>query len=178
MPNLTDTVYCLACRKPMPATEQDCPECGANQAEARAARAASPSRQTARPSARAKDEPEPRTETMPCPHCYTPVEPRETTCRYCGHVMDDPDAHSRWQSGNSRYFVGFGVACLVGGTIGIFTWYVWFLSMIGSFLGYLGMAEDRQNNAAPRVAAGGFVLLTLAFCLRVIVAGWRIRHGA
>jgi len=105
MTDIQDAVYCLSCRKPMPAAEAACPACGADQQAIRAQRLAPPPARRGRAAAT----PPPRTETIPCPNCKVNVTPQESRCGYCGHMVDDPEAQSRFDTGYSKVYAAIGI---------------------------------------------------------------------
>lgn len=148
MTSIEDVVYCLACRKPMPAMEAACPACGANQQEARAARiTAAPAAKAARPPRPAAPSAAPRTETVPCPNCKVPVAPEISRCGYCGHMMDDPDAQSRFDTGYSKIYAGIGIflALLALSPIWVFPRQGIILGAAALAMGKFAQAENRYD---------------------------------
>lgn len=162
MSNLIDTVYCLSCRRPMPASERVCPECGADQNAVLATRPAPGSK----PPPRGKPVPAKRTETVACPKCHTPVEPNHAMCHYCGRVIDDPGAQARFQAGNAPVYVGIGFVFVALSLLCMFTRWYWILGLCGVIFGRIAEAEDRQNGAAPRLVFCGFAVILFDFAVR------------
>ena len=173
MSNLIDHVYCLSCRGPMPATENVCPECGADQAAVLATRPVAGSK----PPSRGKPTPIARTQTVACPKCHTPVEPNHAMCHYCGRVIDDPGAQARFQAGNAPIFVGIGVIFIVLAFVFIFTRWYWILGLCAVIFGRLAEAEDRQNGAAPRVVFFGWAVILFDWSLRWLITFFLIHRA-
>ncbi len=181
--DLNDTVYCLACRKSMPAADTICPTCGADQNAALANRTPAAggkaSARAAGGTATAPPAVEPRTEYVPCPTCNVPVAPDRYSCGYCGHVMDDPDAQRRFDEGNSKVYVIIGAVLAVLALIPyeIIPYQLFILSMGAVVMGRVAQAENRTGIGGPVVVAMGFAGLLLGWGIRWILIIMSLQGG-
>lgn len=176
MTSIEDVVYCLACRKPMPAMEAACPTCGVNQQEARVARAAAAP--AAKPGRAAAPAAAARTETVPCPNCKVPVAPEVDRCGYCGHMMDDPDAQSRFDTGYSKIYAGIGIFFALCAL-----WPVWYLPYQGILLGTAAVvmgkfaqSENRYDIVGGVAVAMGIGCGLVGFIIRFALVAYHVSH--
>jgi hypothetical protein len=96
------------------------------------------------------------------------VTPQEDRCKYCGHLMDDPDAQSRFDTGYTKIYAGIGIVLALVALIP-----VWFFPYQGLIAAAGAVAMGRFAQAEnPYDTLGG---ICVAVGIGCGLAGWATR---